>query len=235
MKTGIKDTYNGTIHQWRQEGQTLQQIGDKTGVTRERIRQILNKCYGGTRVKGSISENKLAHALGFPQSIVRKARIDGIIKPSYHYGQSGITRYDASPANITLITKALLLGIQKYCVHCGKPRLPFSKKYCPECAKASQRNYYSFMSPEAKKRHNAATKHYQQEHPEKIKEIHQRAVNKWLRKRSEKYWASQPKYILKHQHDNLPAGTIVIGVLFESHCIITSDGQRISINCLKKV
>lgn len=45
----VYDTYDGLIAQWRGEGYTLQEIGNRVGVTRERIRQILNKYFGNPK------------------------------------------------------------------------------------------------------------------------------------------------------------------------------------------
>ena len=44
----VREIYNGQIAQWRQSGNTLQEIANKVGVSRERIRQILTKHYNSS-------------------------------------------------------------------------------------------------------------------------------------------------------------------------------------------
>lgn len=48
-KSPVWEIYNGQIKELRNQGLTLQAIGNQVGVTRERIRQILNEHYGTRR------------------------------------------------------------------------------------------------------------------------------------------------------------------------------------------
>ena len=47
------ETYDGRIYDMRQEGNTLQKIGDTIGVTRERVRQILVEKHNSTEIKNN--------------------------------------------------------------------------------------------------------------------------------------------------------------------------------------
>lgn len=65
----------------RQSGATLQQIADKIGRTRERVRQILVRKYGSTKNK-LISTEQLCKLLGLPRNRVMGLYRDGIITPA---------------------------------------------------------------------------------------------------------------------------------------------------------
>lgn len=51
MRKPAWEMYNGQIYDMRQQGQSLQKIGDTIGRTRERVRQILVEKYGTAEIK----------------------------------------------------------------------------------------------------------------------------------------------------------------------------------------
>jgi len=81
----VIEIYNGRILDMRREGYTLQQIGDATGVTRERVRQILNKYFGGTK-HDYLSEQEVARRIGCSYGPLERLRLEGLINPK-RYGR----------------------------------------------------------------------------------------------------------------------------------------------------
>lgn len=59
----VWQTYDGQVKELREQGMTLQVIGNKFGVTRERIRQILVEHYGTTTIQ-LVTRVRLAKLLG---------------------------------------------------------------------------------------------------------------------------------------------------------------------------
>ncbi len=77
----------------RRSGYTLQEIGDCFGVTRERIRQILQENCGKIEIP-LLTETMVAKEIGCPIGRLRKLRIQGLVKPRHrrknlHYYDKG--------------------------------------------------------------------------------------------------------------------------------------------------
>lgn len=82
MKLSVWETYNGQVKQLRNQGLSLAKIGDKVGVTRERIRQILEKHYGTTIPSGLIPRIRLAKLLGCSDPMLKTFENEGKVHPS---------------------------------------------------------------------------------------------------------------------------------------------------------
>lgn len=73
--------YNGQVKSLRNQGLTLQAIGDRVGVTRERIRQILEEHYGTTKISGFIFRDRLARLIGCSSSYLFSLEKRGVLNP----------------------------------------------------------------------------------------------------------------------------------------------------------
>jgi len=75
--------FDGVIPELRASGYTLQEIGDKCGVTRERIRQILNQYYpdNAQRPNHLVSRNKFAVLVGHSLYLLSKMESEGLLSP----------------------------------------------------------------------------------------------------------------------------------------------------------
>ncbi len=111
------------VWEMRQAGLTLQQIGDIVGVTRERVRQILQKNFGTTRVRSLPCEWEAAKILGCAYSTLRDVRERGLLHPIrvglfIRYSEEELKKADSI--------------LKKKCAHCGHIFLG-NGKYCPDC------------------------------------------------------------------------------------------------------
>ncbi len=83
------DRRNMIAEDWRTSGQTYREVSERYGITRERVRQIVNLVYGPDAVQDRQSENrelrKLARAMERPltECIICGARIPKV--PSYKH------------------------------------------------------------------------------------------------------------------------------------------------------
>ena len=69
------------IYAMRQSGASLQQIADRIGRTKERVRQLLVKTYGSTK-RRLFSTEQLHQLLGLPRNRIMELYRDGIIPPA---------------------------------------------------------------------------------------------------------------------------------------------------------
>lgn len=221
--TTIFETYNGVIAQMRRSGSTLAEIGNAVGVTRERIRQILNQYYPGTQMS-CLKESQLAKVIGCHPKRLIKLRQQGILKPRH---TSGLYLYDKDE-----VEKAML-AIQKLCIHCGEPVPKYNQVYCAVCSAEQRRNPYKFRSEEGKKHCIEASRNWQNAHPDRYKEICDRAMQKHLLKCRQEHFANT-EYIVV-QGNTLPIDTIIKAVGFKNWHLILSNGSRISVCNIRKL
>jgi len=217
----VREVYNGQIAVWREQGYTLQQIGDRVGVTRERVRQIINQFYAGTfpRFPNLESVSKL---LGCSRDRLLRLRKEGISTPERIGGQ---WRY--SPEDIEII----MLALHKNCPVCGKP-VPVNRKYCcPECQRARWKNRYRHSSEEAKEKHKARVRDWERRNPEKRREMTIRALKRYTEKRKREFWASKPQYIVLRGELK---GKIVTAIGRDRQFLILEDGTKLPPFILKR-
>lgn len=171
------ETYDGTIADMRRHGHTLQQIGDRVGITRERVRQILEKHYGKIAAT-FLNESALEKLIGCQKGRIKSLRERGILNPQHRSWFYLYDRYEAEKA---------MLALQRNCKHCGEPLLlKHNGIYCPGCQKEYRRYTYPFLTDEMKRRANLRAIAWMKNHPEKAKEIQKRADRRRASQRASK-------------------------------------------------
>jgi len=113
------------IHDMRQEGTTLKDIGTAFSLSRERIRQILYRDYSSTRIDGLLSTSELCVQAGRSLYMVEKLVKSGLLSPHY----VGKNRY-WSPTIVPLVKELT----KSYCEVCGQAFLARrGTTRCSEC------------------------------------------------------------------------------------------------------
>lgn len=156
-----------TMHQMRQSGTTLDQVGSRFGLTREGVRQLLIKHYGSTRVQNLLTATELTRLTGCDYSYISKLRRRGVIQPAMVVGH-GRTLW--KPETIATI----ILYIDRHsCPMCHGPIPSNRHVYCSrECYLAAHR--YKNQPEEARRQHNERVKRWLIENPKKARQIRQR-------------------------------------------------------------
>ena len=114
----------------RTHGYTLQAIGDKAACSRERIRQIINKYYGGVKPE-TLCQEQVAELLNINTMRLLRLRRKGLINPE-RYGHALIYSNE-------LIEKIkLLLNEKHFCLKCGKELSKLERKWCSICRNKSR-------------------------------------------------------------------------------------------------
>jgi len=149
-----------TVYDMRQSGATLQQIADKIGRTKERVRQILIKNYGSTEHQ-LISGGQLCRRLGLPKGRIIELCQGGVISP--------VAEWDTGNRHYLLFSPAVAEQVDIYykthrlCKVCHRPIARGRKVYCSkQCFKESRK--YKYKSAEAKQRQLRNVKRYRERH-----------------------------------------------------------------------
>jgi len=157
IKKCVIQSLDGDIKQLREKGYSLEYIGGKGGVTRERIRQVINKYYPGTKPK-SFSESQVANMLGISTDILRDRRKKGLVHPV----KIGNTyRYDEK------ILEDIKLLVNRPCRICGEPIPSGHIKLCEKCSLMMRNPKLRLTLPGEREKHKI--------HMIRWKETHKRA------------------------------------------------------------
>lgn len=123
---GVWDTYNGYLADKREAGATLEDIGKEVGISRERVRQILVRHYGTTKMTSLLTTAQLAQLMNLSETTIGEYRKAGIIKPANDSSRHFLYGTDAIIAISTF----------RRCRICDKPLSAGKLSYCsPECRK----------------------------------------------------------------------------------------------------
>jgi hypothetical protein len=178
---------NKSICLFRQQGMPLEFIGQKYGLTRERVRQITDKA----GIKPSVfSEFEASRQIGCSYMKLMKLRLTNQIAPQRFGG-----RWVYTTATIELVKQ--LLARKTYCKLCGDEVVPPDKVYCPKHSEEVFRYRYPYLSDEQKKRKHKATMAWMERNPEKRRISSRKAVAKYcsthreeMKKRSKEHYAA---------------------------------------------
>ncbi len=168
----MTDTRVSIIWDLRQSGLSLQAIGDKFDITRERVRQILEEHYETTRIERLFPRGKVVEFIGCDVQRLANLEKEGKVNPIRSGGKHLY--------NFEEIKKALD-ALTLFCKHCGK-QIPIDSPnsvYCPDCSKERIRYNYPFLSEESKKKQNQRTTLWIKNHPERTRGIQRKASCKY--------------------------------------------------------
>lgn len=136
------------IYEMRQTGATMREIGEKVGICRERVRQILLHTFGSTRHE-LMSTAKLCALIELPSNHIMRLYKQGIITPAFGYDIGGQHRF-MWPATTIQVVKDYY-DSHHVCRICKKPMSPKRTYYCSDCCKR-ERYRYKNLTPEEKQR-----------------------------------------------------------------------------------
>lgn len=171
---------------WRALGETYQQIGDRFGVTRERVRQILAKI----GKDGRLPRPEFCVVLGCDRARWYCSRQ----YCSMHASRVKLTG-DPGPAG------PLNSPAPEFCVNCGEPMAPHGQANGSgkahqgrgRCQACYSRMRYAAWTPEQRARHLRLCKRWRQRHPKRAREIQQNAQRAYyLRQKARRQQEQQP-------------------------------------------
>jgi len=216
---GIVDIYDGLIPNLLSEGHSLRDVGKRTGVSYERIRQVREKYYPGTE-RAVMFESELARRLGRNVSVILKWRLAGKLSPE-RMGHRWI--YNAAE-----IAKAEKLAAEsRTCKQCGGKIVGRNVRYCDGCGREHRRYNYPFLPDEQKARCSRAARDWQRRHPERARVMLDRAAKRFIEKR--RVWLlANARYIVirKTKGCGLSEGAVVRPIGFAKGIIILEGNIR---------
>jgi hypothetical protein len=161
MELSIRTRSNvniNAVYAMRRSGSTLQQIADKTGRSKERIRQILISNYGTTRHK-LMSTEQLRKLFGFSRHHILDLYNNGVITPAKEWKANNGQYLLWSTTAISQINS--YHNATKVCKQCGAVIPPNRRIYCStRCYTESHK--YKNMSNDGKKRHLNSIRRYRE-------------------------------------------------------------------------
>lgn len=222
---GVRDIYNGEVANLRSCGYTLQEIGDKCGVTRERIRQILHRFYPDNLYPDVFMTHEISIKLGISDgrvlSLCKRMNISPIKTPHH-------SRWDQYVLPLLSYTISHI-----FCRVCGKPVEPPRTIYCSaECNQIYGDSRYS-RSAEYREKQKICHKRWRENHHERVRELNRKAGKAYYSRLRAKH-----RYVIVGKCE-IPMGVIVknVGEHINGKIPVEWNGEKyvISSFCLKKL
>ena len=182
----VAQTRLDAMHQMRQSGATLDQVGSRFGITREWARRLLTEHYGSTRVQDLLTAAELAQLADCTYSYIDKLKRRGVIQPAKVVG-----------CRRTLWDRETVAAIIKYidrhrCPVCHRPVPSNRSVYCSRACYIEAHRYKNKPEP-ARRQHNERVERWIAEHPERARQIQQRKqARQQARKSVERYMEKMP-------------------------------------------
>ena len=161
MVTQVKSqavTDKNIIFEMRRAGAPMREIGEKVGISKERVRQILARNDGSTRHEW-LSTSQLCAMTGLSWNRVLKLHENGIVVPAstWDTGKSHHLLWAADSVQ-TVVT---YYDTHRLCPVCNR-RLPKKRiLFCSDCCRQERRKYKN-MTPEEKRRALANIRRYRE-------------------------------------------------------------------------
>ena len=155
------------IYEMRQAGATLREIGEKVGVSRERVRQILLHTFGSTS-HNLLSTAQVCILTGLRVNRIIRLYKQGVIKPAFKYNIGG-QRHLMWPDETVQLAKEYY-DLHRFCRVCSRP-LPQNRTcYCSDFCK-QERYKYKNLSLQEKQRVRARRHCYMEKKREKALQV----------------------------------------------------------------
>ena len=146
------------ISQMRCSGATMREIGEKVGLSRERVRQILTQISGSTRYQW-LSTAQVCKALKMPRNRMGSLQETGIIRPVFNWEFEG-RRYALWEPSVTSEILEYYEG-HRLCQVCHQP-LPKNRiRFCSDNCRF-ERHKYKNRTPDEKRRMLLHIKQYRE-------------------------------------------------------------------------
>jgi hypothetical protein len=147
----VAQTKLDIMHQMRQSGATLEEIGSRFGITREGVRWLLAEHYGSTRIQGLLTTPELCRLARCTHNYIDKLKRRGVIQPANVVGRG---RMLWQPETIVTIT----LYIDRHrCPMCHQPLSSNRQVYCSwHCYREA--HSYKNQPEEARNQHKERAK-----------------------------------------------------------------------------
>ena len=173
-KVGAFQIYNGEILSMRKEGRTLQDIGDTVGVSRQRVKQIMDKRWPQEKVQLPTTcscVKRLGISCEWFEKIAKQLGLSPHIFSVYRIW---------NPEAYNSIKEYLE---NRKCGTCGAKLSVDKRVYCShECYLTSVKHIN--RSDKSRERHKFLVKRWRRTHPKEFREIQQRADKTyWQKKR----------------------------------------------------
>ena len=160
-KKSVMQLLDGEIKQLREAGYSLEQIADKGGVSKERVRQIIKKFYPGTKPK-LLSQRQVAKRFGVSPGTIANLRKRGLVCP-VRIGNT--CRYDEKTV------EEVKTVLNRPCRICGNPVFPGNIKLCEKCSAMMRDQKLRLSLPGEREKLKKATKRWKATHVKRNYEI----------------------------------------------------------------
>jgi len=159
----VVQTRLDTMHQMRQSGATLDQVGRRFGITREGARRLLTEHYGSTKVRELLTATELCHLAGCTWKYIDKLKQRGVIQPAEVVGRA---RTLWKPQSVATVIEYI---DHHRCLVCHWPVPSNRQVYCSHGCYLEARRYKN-QPEEARRWHRERVKRWRVEHPEKARQ-----------------------------------------------------------------
>jgi ribosomal protein L37E len=158
MPHWVRDSRIDNMVAQRMEGYTLQHIGDQWGLTRERVRQLVNQGYADRGMNSpqpkDLSELRREKR---DKMIIQKVKECADLRK----GCKAIAEHlNMSYGALAVVLRRNNFSIPLYCQRCGAQLVGREEKWCRKCAVEIRK--YPNWSPEKKRRHIEWIKRYKE-------------------------------------------------------------------------
>lgn len=223
-RKSVIELLDGSIKELREAGYSLEHIGKKGGVTKERMRQVIKKYYPGIKPKLP-TERQVAKMLVISPIVIVNFRNKGLIKPT-KFGP--LYRYDKKTIN------QLKKLLKKVCRICGKPLNSRRRTLCENCSSSADKPMNEADLLKLREKRREYVKRYRKNHKEQNR-LRQRTDNlKYIAKLS-KLNFQVSIYEVKNPDPAFRLGERFQAAGFKNSRYLLSDGRSISVLKVIKV
>lgn len=224
FKLSVMELLDGEIKLLREAGYSLEQIAEKGGVTRERIRQIINRFYPGVKSK-LLSERQVAKTFGVSPSTISSLRRRGLIHPV----KIGDTyRFDEKTV------EEVKTALNRPCRICGTPIFPGNTKLCEKHSAMMRDQKLRLSLPGERETLKKAVKRWNETHMEEVRILRRNNSAKFRARISKRNYEIS-RYKVRLTYPGFKPGEQFKAIGFRDNKLLLADGRMIPIILVTKV